>query len=285
MDLAADGSLPKTKIRERLHRIADERAKLEEQLEGCGDQLEVGAALIDAALKLLEDPATLYRESGPNFRRTLNQTIFEKLYIDNGEVSGEVMREPFGTLKAVATAYAADPNLGRRRRPAIDASASTTDLLIGALAGKGSCKTLMVETMVLWFRTSRTDVARHRGHSTSVFGCQKRVWSSLLLLSRVDPHPTSQRPTALLLMGLRTRGPLPGGRRHRVRTPLTTTKDVTKRDRPDDRRTHHRTPRHAHHSRPRRRARHDQLPPRTCRQGHTRTTQPPAAKSNASSKP
>ena len=35
--------------------------------------------------QLLQDPETLYRESGPNFRRTLNQAIFEKLYIDEGD--------------------------------------------------------------------------------------------------------------------------------------------------------------------------------------------------------
>ncbi len=146
VDLAADGALPNAKIRERLRGIADDRTKLEDQLEGCDDQLEVGAALIDAALRLLEDPETLYRESGPNFRRTLNQTIFEKLYIDDGEVTGAIIREPFGALKAVEIAFATDPNLGRRRRRPIDAAtAPTADLLVAALAGKGSSKTLMVE--------------------------------------------------------------------------------------------------------------------------------------------
>ena len=145
VDLAADGTVPNTKIRERLHRIADERAKLEQQLEGCDEQLEIGAAVIEAALTLVEDPETLYRESGPKFRRVLNQTMFDKLYIDDGEVSGAVMREPFGTLKAVETAYADDLNLGRRRRPNSDAKAPTSDLLVAALADKGSSKTLMVE--------------------------------------------------------------------------------------------------------------------------------------------
>ena len=93
----------------------------------------------------LQDPETLYRESDPNFRRTLNQAIFEKLYIDEGAVSGAIMREPFGALKAVEMAYAADPNLGRRCRPTVDGPVSTTDLLVGALAGKGSSKTLVVE--------------------------------------------------------------------------------------------------------------------------------------------
>ena len=144
IDLAADGSLPKVKIRERLHRIASERVKLERELEDCDDQLEIGAALIDAALRLLDDPETLYRESGPNFRRTLNQAIFEKLYIDQGGVTDTVMREPFAELKAAEIAYAADPNLGRRRRPIPEPTASTTDLLIAALAGKGSSRSLMV---------------------------------------------------------------------------------------------------------------------------------------------
>lgn len=87
LDLAADGDLPQAKIRRRLHRIQGQRQTLTEQLQDVGTNLDAGAALLEAALDLLEHPQELYRQITDHGRRMLNQALFDKLYIEGGEVT------------------------------------------------------------------------------------------------------------------------------------------------------------------------------------------------------
>ncbi len=117
-DLAADDDGPKVKLRARLAKIAGQRAKLEEQLEHSDDSLEVGAALLEAALALLKNPEEFYRQSGPKFRRILNQAIFEKLYVFEDEVTEHVLREPFAEMHEAETVIGAgnENGVGKRRR-------------------------------------------------------------------------------------------------------------------------------------------------------------------------
>ena len=155
LDLASDTTGPKDKVRSRLRQIAAERAKLEEQLERTDDRLEVGAALIDAALELLRKPEELYRQSGEKNRRLLNQAIFEKLYVDDNEVTDHVLREPFAELhEAQARLPIGQSSAGRRPRAARDVDQSKADLLVTALSSQGSSKTAMVEVMGLEPTTS-----------------------------------------------------------------------------------------------------------------------------------
>ncbi len=145
LDLASDATGPKDKLRVRLRKIRAERAKLEEQLDNTDDRLEVGAALIESALNLLNDAEELYRQSGAKFRRLLNQAIFVRLYIDDNEVTDCVLREPFAELREAEIKIAIEsPGVGKRRRvePAIDQTKA--DLLAAALSGGGSSKTAMV---------------------------------------------------------------------------------------------------------------------------------------------
>ena len=132
-------------MRSRLRRIAAERAKLEEQLERTDDRLEVGAALIDAALELLRDPEEMYRQSGEKYRRILNQAIFERLYVDDNEVTDHVLREPFAELhEAQERLPVGHSSVGRRPRAERAVDQTKADLLVAALSSGGSSKTAMV---------------------------------------------------------------------------------------------------------------------------------------------
>ena len=145
LDLASDTAGPKDKVRARLRKIRAEREKLAEQLEHADDRLEVGAAVIEAALDLLNDPEELYRRSAPKYRRLLNQAIFVKLYVDDNEVTDGVMREPFAELHAAQASVAVDGRpIGKRRRPEAAIDQTEADLLVAALSGGGSSKTAMV---------------------------------------------------------------------------------------------------------------------------------------------
>jgi hypothetical protein len=149
-DLAAGEDGPKDRLRARLARIAAERSRLSDELEQADDRLEVGAALLEAALNLLKNPEELYWQSGPKARRSLNQAIFEKLYVFEDEVTGHVLRRPFAELHGAQEVLRGgiENGVGKRRRhlmtPPVDRSPKA-DLLVAALSsGNGSSKTAMV---------------------------------------------------------------------------------------------------------------------------------------------
>jgi hypothetical protein len=71
--------VPKEKLRQRLRAIGEEREKLTEELARSETGLAAGAAVIRAALELLDDPADMYRQAGSTTRRLLNQAFFTRL--------------------------------------------------------------------------------------------------------------------------------------------------------------------------------------------------------------
>jgi site-specific DNA recombinase len=94
LDLAAEGMTAKNKITIRLNDIEQKRQRIREQLGEVEADLTVGVELLEAALQLLSDPGRLYRQVSDLDRRLLNQAIFEKLYVENDTIKGDVIREP-----------------------------------------------------------------------------------------------------------------------------------------------------------------------------------------------
>jgi hypothetical protein len=86
LDLATDAKLPRDKIHARLRRIQIDRERAEEGLKETGQQLAVGAEVLQTYLRLLEHPAELYQHATEDGRRDLNQAFFERLYLDNHNV-------------------------------------------------------------------------------------------------------------------------------------------------------------------------------------------------------
>jgi len=162
-DLASEHDGPKDKLRSRLNKIATERTRLQEALDETDDSLAIGAATIDAALKLLDNPLELYRQSGPKFRRTLNQAIFDKLYVYQDEVTDHVLREPFADLIEAQIKVGAMNNdgVGKRRRPQTEPVALTettnADLWVRVLSGHGSYTNEMVEMIAALSNPSIVD--------------------------------------------------------------------------------------------------------------------------------
>jgi site-specific DNA recombinase len=107
LDLAADGSLPQAKIRERLRSIARDRERLAAQLTTVHDDLSGGMAYIDAHLALLEQPYELYQHASDETRRKLNQAIFAHIYVVHDEVIGDELNSPLGELLAAERAWSA----------------------------------------------------------------------------------------------------------------------------------------------------------------------------------
>ncbi|WP_373466069.1 recombinase family protein [Streptomyces sp. V3I8] len=107
IDLAADGTLPQTKIKAKLRDIERQRLHLTGRLKETKADLSDAARLIEACLALLEDAEALYRRCDHEQRRLLNQAIFHALYIDEDQVTDHDLKEPFGRLQAVQSAQEA----------------------------------------------------------------------------------------------------------------------------------------------------------------------------------
>jgi len=101
INLAADKSLPQTKIKEKLRDIASERRRLEGRLDTANADLTDSAQLVNAGLALLEQPDMLYRRCNDQQRRLLNQAIFDALYIEDAKITDGELHEPFGELHAI----------------------------------------------------------------------------------------------------------------------------------------------------------------------------------------
>jgi site-specific DNA recombinase len=69
--------------------------------------VEAGAAVIEAALDLLDNPQELYRQTSDPVRRQLNEVFFERLYLDTDEVIDDRLAKPLNDFL--------HPNLNRRR--------------------------------------------------------------------------------------------------------------------------------------------------------------------------
>lgn len=82
IDLAADGTLPQTKVKAKLRDIERQRKHLTGRLDTASADLTDSARLIEASLQLLENPHELYRRCTEQQRRLLNQAIFHGLYIE-----------------------------------------------------------------------------------------------------------------------------------------------------------------------------------------------------------
>jgi site-specific DNA recombinase len=142
LDLAADASLPRDKLRLRLGSIQTKRDALAKELEQVDVGLAAGGALIEATIDLLDDPEELYRQAGPDQRQFLNQAFFEKLYIDRGAVTDAALAEPFGEL---VEAQKAVRGLKRRAQKVGQASpVSDANPFLEIFQARGSSKNVMV---------------------------------------------------------------------------------------------------------------------------------------------
>lgn len=105
IDIAADGSLPQAKIRAKLHEIQRERDRTHAGLTNTAEELAVGATVLRDALHLVEEPQRLYRDVADDVRRHLNQTFYERFYIDELEVVDDEKTPLFAEIHQASTDY------------------------------------------------------------------------------------------------------------------------------------------------------------------------------------
>ncbi len=178
VDLAADGTLPQAKIRVKLNTIKTERSRIEASLTGINEQLAVGAAVLRDALTLTANPYLLYQNADPNARRHLNQTFYDKFFVDELEVVDDDKKPLFSELHEALAVYrdaweypAAAETLHHRQKQRsphdVEAPRMSTATALPTLADvfrvRGLSKAVMVElrglepltpTLPVWCATS-----------------------------------------------------------------------------------------------------------------------------------
>ena len=132
IDLAADATLPQAKIRAKLHEVQRDRERVQAGLASTSEQLAVGATVLRDALHLVEDPQSLYRQVENKVRRHLNDTFFERLYLDELIVASDEKKPLFAELNKAAAAYQQNAPYPKEQDSPHEVeavSSSSTDLL------------------------------------------------------------------------------------------------------------------------------------------------------------
>src|SRR5581483_2592595 len=105
------------KIRAKLREIQKERDRALAGLTNTSEELAVGAAVLRDALHLVEDPQRLYRNVADEVRRHLNQTFYERFYIDDLEVADDRKTPLFAEIHKAAADHRRTANTDQRESP------------------------------------------------------------------------------------------------------------------------------------------------------------------------
>jgi site-specific DNA recombinase len=150
LDLVGDPDWPRQKLAERLRRIRDERAHLEQQLDRTErPDLDAGRQALTAAMDLLTHPNKLYQQANERARRVLNQAIFTRLYVDADDEGPTVQQDepthPFAPLIATQRTIKQNGGVAARKGGDTAVSDERTASLLAAVQGRGSSKAELVE--------------------------------------------------------------------------------------------------------------------------------------------
>jgi len=157
LDLLADDQLPQAKVREKLRRIQAERSATEARLTNTGAVLAVGAKVLLGALDLMSDPEATYTEGTNEIRRNLNETFYQRIFLDEQGVQDSDLKPPFDEFHAaltmtrktssapVALTTKRGPLSGASDRATHSSSSGLAPALTDILSDTGSSKTSLVE--------------------------------------------------------------------------------------------------------------------------------------------
>ncbi len=145
LDIAVEGELPQDKIKARLRHIRNDRATVEANLAATGAELAVGVEVLMSALDLTADPQRLYEQGSDAIRRLLNQTFYERFYLDVEGIRSDQLNQPFADLHDAAGSRRFHKATQRPTRPGGGARNEESGLTLPEVKDPGSSKTTLVE--------------------------------------------------------------------------------------------------------------------------------------------
>lgn len=119
IDLAADGLLDRSKILARSNAIKMERVRIEARMADTSVELAVGAERLRTCLDLVTDPVTLYAGATDDIRRQLNETFFQRFYLEDNPLAvvKDDRKPPFDEIQDANLAYQRYKELTLGKRP------------------------------------------------------------------------------------------------------------------------------------------------------------------------
>ncbi|MDT5370275.1 MAG: site-specific recombinase, partial [Mycobacterium sp.] len=111
LDLLADDQLPKSKVKAKLRKIQSERSAAQTSLAGTGAELAIGAKVLLDALDLMSDPETSYADGSDAIRRNVNETFYQRFYLDEQGVQASELNPPFEDFQAALTMTTKTPTI------------------------------------------------------------------------------------------------------------------------------------------------------------------------------
>ncbi|RZS30520.1 recombinase [Herbihabitans rhizosphaerae] len=150
LDLAAEEGWPKDTLRDKIADIRTERTRITSTLRKADTQLDDGKQILTLALDILADPHTIYLHATDTDRAILNKTIFSKIYIDGGTITGHELNEPFNHLMSTTSSSPVpQPRTGQEddddaAPPQGHDATNTSQPPEPTLSGQGSSKTHVV---------------------------------------------------------------------------------------------------------------------------------------------
>jgi len=91
-------ALPLDLFKEQQWRIANETAQVEAQLEEQGAPVIEARETLDLVLQLAERLDKAYEQSANGAREQLNETVFQRIIVENKGISDYELTEPFRSL-------------------------------------------------------------------------------------------------------------------------------------------------------------------------------------------
>ncbi|MET8779167.1 recombinase family protein [Nocardia sp. NPDC004654] len=101
----ADDTMPTGKIKAKLQEITIQRARIEAGLTNTTAELSLGVEMLRDALRLVANPRQLYHDGTDSIRRLLNETFFERFYLDDPDVTTDEKTPLFTELHDAHRAY------------------------------------------------------------------------------------------------------------------------------------------------------------------------------------
>ena len=124
IDLAAEGVLERTQIRERMNDLQLERQRLEQRRGDTGGELQGVLKFLDSAVALLDDVHRLYAAVEDTNRRLINQALFEMVLIEDEGEAEPRFKEPFGAIVGAERASTHNVNHKKKRASPLRAALS-----------------------------------------------------------------------------------------------------------------------------------------------------------------
>ncbi|WP_054811337.1 hypothetical protein [Nocardia arizonensis] len=101
----ADDTMPIGKIKAKLQEITIQRARIQAGLTNTTAELGLGVEMLRDALRLVANPRQLYHDGTDSIRRLLNETFFERFYLDDPDVAADEKTPLFTELHDAHRAY------------------------------------------------------------------------------------------------------------------------------------------------------------------------------------